>query len=329
MHNCPECNTEVEIGIKFCSKCGMDLEEAFILEPVCPKCRKTYPDGTIFCSEDGSKLVSKEKMIPKCILCNTAYSDEIKFCPKDGGEVTVEAFKLEESFSKERKGSVKFEGGLKNLYQVKSVGYIKQGWEILNQNIGMFIGFTLIWVIITVIFYQIQQTVLYLDFKSIAMGLIIVISVYVVTAAINVPLMAGFIIVAFKTIKNQQIKFKDFFKGFEYFFPLFLCGIVMNILVTIGTILLLIPGIYLTVSYLFVTPLLLDRKLDFWQAMEGSRKLITVKWFSVFGFCLFLILINTLGALPYFVGLLITIPLSACALAIAYDDIVGIESKSF
>jgi uncharacterized membrane protein len=58
--------------------------------------------------------------------------------------------------------------------------------------------------------------------------------------------------------------------------------------------------------------------------MEASRKLITKNWFSFFGFGLVLFLINLGGALLLGVGLLVTIPISACAVAAAYADIVGL-----
>jgi uncharacterized membrane protein len=58
--------------------------------------------------------------------------------------------------------------------------------------------------------------------------------------------------------------------------------------------------------------------------MESSRKLISKNWFSFFAFALALFAINILGALLLGVGLLVTIPLSFCAIASAYADIVGL-----
>ena len=65
--------------------------------------------------------------------------------------------------------------------------------------------------------------------------------------------------------------------------------------------------------------------MEFWDGMEFSRKLITKKWWNIFGFTLLLALINILGALVLLVGLLFTIPLTYCAIYAAFDDIVGAE----
>lgn len=62
--------------------------------------------------------------------------------------------------------------------------------------------------------------------------------------------------------------------------------------------------------------------------METSRKLITKKWFSFFGLLLLLFLLNLGGAILLGVGLLVTIPLSVCIIAAAYEDIVGLNSVS-
>ncbi len=93
MYNCPTCNSPFELGTKFCPKCGCNLEESFIINPICPICHKTYPAGSSFCSADGAKLVSPEKLTPKCVICGTQYSSETKFCPKDGGAVIPEALR--------------------------------------------------------------------------------------------------------------------------------------------------------------------------------------------------------------------------------------------
>ena len=93
MYSCPRCRSPFEKGTKFCQKCGCNLEQEFIFNPICPKCGKHYPDGIKFCEIDGAKLTSEEKLIPKCVRCGTVYSSEIKFCPVDGGAVIPEAFR--------------------------------------------------------------------------------------------------------------------------------------------------------------------------------------------------------------------------------------------
>jgi hypothetical protein len=59
--------------------------------------------------------------------------------------------------------------------------------------------------------------------------------------------------------------------------------------------------------------------------METSRKLISKQWFPFFGFTIVLGLINFAAILlTCGLGLLLTGPLTVCAVAAAYENIVGV-----
>ena len=92
-------------------------------------------------------------------------------------------------------------------------------------------------------------------------------------------------------------------------------------------LLLLLSAIYLGVAYSFAIPLIVDKKIGFWDALETSRQLITKKWFSFCGFFLLLFLINLVGFLFLFVGIILTIPVTINAVAAAYESIVGLSSN--
>jgi uncharacterized membrane protein len=87
------------------------------------------------------------------------------------------------------------------------------------------------------------------------------------------------------------------FAGFNIAFPqLLLAGIVSVILTVIGVICCcLFPGIYLFIAWTFGVALVIDKKLEFWSALELSRKVVTRVWFQMFGLTL-------LAFLPFLVG---------------------------
>jgi len=88
-----------------------------------------------------------------------------------------------------------------------------------------------------------------------------------------------------------------------------LAAILIYIMSILGFILLVLPGIYLTIAYIFTLPLIVDKGMDVWQAMELSRKMVTKHWFKVFGLMLILSIIMGLGALAFGVGLIWAVPL--------------------
>jgi uncharacterized membrane protein len=138
--------------------------------------------------------------------------------------------------------------------------------------------------------------------------------------------MPAFFVVGAKLLQNQTPQFADFFSGFKFFLQLALLGVVSGILIGIGFILLIIPGIYLIVSYLFALMFVVDRGLDFWPAMETSRRSVQTRWFKIFTLFLLLVLLNLGGALLLGVGLLVSVPLTHCILTVAYADIFGLKS---
>jgi uncharacterized membrane protein len=82
-----------------------------------------------------------------------------------------------------------------------------------------------------------------------------------------------------------------------------------------------IPAIYLSVSWKFTLPLIIDRELDFWTAMKTSRKQVGKHWWHVFGLLVIIGLLNVVGMMLCCVGLLFTIPIGIAALMFAYETI--------
>ncbi len=203
---------------------------------------------------------------------------------------------------------------IQNGYTVDIGKYLGEGWEIFKKNIGGFVGFTVITLLIGVLTG-------FLPDNAKPLG-------NIASVVLAGPLNAGLFIVAFKLLKQRPTTFGDFFLGFNNFLQFFIANLLMGILVVAASFLLLLPGIYLGVAYSFTTALIVDRKFDFWEAMETSRKVITKRWFSFFGFVIVLVLINLVGLALAGVGLLLTLPLTVCAIAAAYQDILGLSPTS-
>lgn len=79
---------------------------------------------------------------------------------------------------------------------------------------------------------------------------------------------------------------------------------------------------YVSLSYLFAVPLIVDAKLGFWQAMELSRRVVGKRFFSFLGMFILLIimmwvaLIFTCG-----LGMIVAGPYMLCVIFAAYDKI--------
>lgn len=135
------------------------------------------------------------------------------------------------------------------------------------------------------------------------------------------PLYSGFYLVANKISLKQQVVYPDFFKGFNFYIPVFSIWLIGQILTALGLVLFIVPGIYLAVAYSFSVLMAIFGGFDFWTALEESRKLITVRWMKFFLFTLVIIVINVLALLTFGLGLLVSIPVTYYATYIVFEDL--------
>jgi len=194
------------------------------------------------------------------------------------------------------------------IKEVKAGDYFKTGWELFKKYPAGFVGYFIIIIATSVVVQWVPLIGWLIGFALVS------------------PMNAGFFVVGAKLLQNKTPEFADFFSGFRFFLQLALLGMVSSVLISIGLILLIVPGIYLIVSYLFTVMFVVDRGFDFWPAMETSRRSVQTRWFQVFMLLLLLVLLNLGGALLLGVGLLVSVPLTHCILTAAYADIFGITS---
>lgn len=173
---------------------------------------------------------------------------------------------------------------------------ISQGWAMVKPNLGIFIIGSIIYMVI-----------------SIAVGL-----TQIGSFILGGPLMGGFFVFCFKALDGKTPEIGDLFKGFSRFLQLMLLYIVMGVIVAVGMVLLIVPGIYLVVAYTFAIPLVIDQNLGFWEAMELSRKTVGKQWGSVFVLLLLNALVILLGILALGVGIIVALPVSMCSITYAY-----------
>jgi len=187
----------------------------------------------------------------------------------------------------------------KDGYRVRIEHYFSRGIGIFRKKMDFFILYTLI--------YFVCGSIPFVNFL------------------LSLTLLAGFFISAHYLDNGRTLHFEDMFDGFKYFSQLLLLTIIAGFFVFIGMIALLIPGIYLSVGYTFSPLFVIFGRMDFWESMVSSRRLVHREWFSIFGLLLLLGLFNLLGLLALGVGILLTFPISCCVVYAAFDDIIGVE----
>jgi len=214
-------------------------------------------------------------------------------------------------------------------YELDIGSCLTRSWELVKNNFWPVIGVSALITFILIAFNQI--TGLFTGPIIQAMirervfspgGISILLLVNVLSAPVYMILMAGLMKYFLKLIRGEPATVGDAFAGFGPMIgQLILLGLVTNVLVLIGYVLCIVPGIFLQVAWLFVLPLVVDRQMNFWEAMELSCKMVCKHWFMVFAFLIVYGLVVMAGVIACCIGIFVTIPIGLGAWMYAYETI--------
>lgn len=161
--------------------------------------------------------------------------------------------------------------------------------------------------------------------------------VFIITIGVEfIPVVGSFIGMAFglvlwagldwlflKLIRGEPATFADAFAGFKIQFPqLVAASIISSVLVVLGILFCVLPGLYLIITWLSFGPILIiDKRLGSWEGLELSRKVATGSFWTITTLFLLTIALIVGGLLALGVGLFLALPLTTGAKVYAYEDI--------
>lgn len=161
-----------------------------------------------------------------------------------------------------------------------------------------------------------------------AMSLLVTLVVQLAINLLMLPIMAGMWMIGIKRAVGVPVGASEIFAYFGKTGALFLCMLLMYLLVLVGFLLLILPGIYLLVAFGMAMPLIVEKNMGVWEALQTSRKAMTHQWFTFFGLGLVLMVIYLLGALfTLGIGLIWIIPLLFLVAGVVYRTVFGYSQK--
>ena len=179
--------------------------------------------------------------------------------------------------------------------QVAMGRWLSSGWNLVTEDLGTY-------VLITLISFLLSSVPL-----------------------IQGSLIAGFHIYTLKKLTGRRAEFADMFKGLNFFIPALVASLLIGLFTFIGFLCLIIPGLVIIAMYKFTYLFIVDKRMDFWQAMKASHAIVRNDYFGFTMFVIVVFLVNVLGFLCLLVGLLVTVPLTFAAITVAYQEIVGFD----
>jgi len=227
-------------------------------------------------------------------------------------------------------------------YELDISGCLSRAWTLLTNNLWLLVGGCAVYLLIMGGLAGFARLPL--------IGLLFSVASLIITG----PLVGGVYHFSLRVLRGQPSEVGDVFAGFRdnfgqlllaYIVPgiitffVALPGIIVAAVPTIlmvkndapsaglivlaafGLLLALIPALYLSISWFFTIPLVMDRRLEFWPAMKASRAQVGRHWWTVLGLIIVLGVVNCVGVLLCCVGLFFATPLYFIALACAYETL--------
>ena len=222
-----------------------------------------------------------------CHRCGTQVAPEVQFCPNCGQSLASPAGAAAPAQPWTPPANIHAASGR----------WIGEAWDLVKTDLGSY-------VLIALIFFVLS-------------------SIPFITG----PLIVGFHIYTMKKVAGRRAEIGDAFKGFNYFIPALVASLIIGVFTFLGTLACLIPGLVIAAMYKFTYLFIVDKRLDFWPAMQASHAVVKQDYFGFTMFLILAFLVNVLGFLCLIVGLLVTVPLTFAAITIAYKEIVGFDQR--
>lgn len=115
----------------------------------------------------------------------------------------------------------------------------------------------------------------------------------------------------------QSLKLADLWSTFPFLYYV-AQKVLSGIIIIVGLILLIAPGVIAALALMFSSYLVMDKNLGPIEAMKESARITKGHRMQLFLFALTLGLLNIAGALALGIGLLVTVPVSIFAVAHVY-----------
>lgn len=222
---------------------------------------------------------------------------------------------------------------------VQPVECIKAGCEIIKDQYWLFVGMSLVGLLIG---------------SAVPMGILMG------------PMMCGLFLSFFKRMRGERVEFATLFKGFDYFGPgviatllhmlpimavvipaylIFYVGFILSaaagsmgdepnpgpmlavfVMFGIFWVVILVLIVVVSIGFTFAHPLIVDRKMQGFDAVKLSFKGAMANFWRLLGMSMLTFVISIAGMLLCYIGVFLVLPIGYAAIAAAYQQVFGLHN---
>jgi uncharacterized membrane protein len=143
-----------------------------------------------------------------------------------------------------------------------------------------------------------------------------------ITTLFNIIVSMGIIANTLEICDGRPVDFFHFISKGRLILNYFFASVIYGLIVFLGFLLLIIPGMILAVRLQFFTYLIVDRQLGPVQALKQSAEITKSCTFSLFLFGVLIVIINFIGMIIFGIGLFASVPTTLIAIAYVYRKLL-------
>lgn len=193
---------------------------------------------------------------------------------------------------------------------------LRFGWEKTIGNI-------VFWLVLFAIIFVISIVLQVAEHFSKELSVLLHINLVLVGAIFESIVHAGFIAIALKFCDGQKPDYPDFICSIPVILKFILASLLYGLIVFVGLLLLIVPGIIWAIKYFPILYLVVDKDKGPLDALSESAQLTDGVKGKLFLLGILFFFVNLLGFAALFVGLLITVPMTMLATAFIYRHLLG------
>lgn len=129
----------------------------------------------------------------------------------------------------------------------------------------------------------------------------------------------GVVSVFLKVVRKEEFVFEDIFNGFKTYSRAFLSNLLYTLIVVVGLVLLIIPGLFLACRLIFIPYLIMDKKHSVMDSIKISFYMSKGYFWTIFGMGILSFFVIILGLVLFGFGILISLVWIYTAFAVFYN----------
>ncbi|MCA9029951.1 MAG: hypothetical protein KDA66_04035 [Planctomycetaceae bacterium] len=319
---CPDCGAQIPQEAfdgrpeYECAQCGARLDMS-VDAPAPPELPSTplvadddaVPQGQ---GEQPQGEQQRQRRQQKCPDCGAPVSRNDRYCPACDYRLADDG----DDYESDGRG-----------YPIEIGNVFNQTWELFQEQGGLVVGVTLL-----AGFINGAATLPEVVLRNIAEQerepalIVVAFAFQIIRMLFSIWISIGYHRFILNVVKGRKAEVTDLFSGMDLYGLAFLNSFVFGLAVVLGTIALIVPGIFLSLAMWPFLYVLIDHPESSgleplsraWKVTEGNRASTFVLWLMAMG-------INILGMLVFCVGLLVTSPFTTLMFAVAYYHMTGRE----